>query len=265
MRRLIIAVVVLVGVLVVADFAAAAAAESAVSRQMRERLALPEDPSVRINGISFLAQAATGRYRSVDVSMERLQVGPLRDVELKAKLHDVRAPLGDLISGTPRFRITDAEGIISIGASDVLRTLPGITELVIADVDANAIAAIVEAGGDPTLRGLDPRNAGLLVATTTVGGKQQEINVLVALQITGDGRIRITPRDVRLADDNADELPASVRKALSRTFTVVLDPGELPFEVTPTAVRTEEGTLEISGQVHNLVIGEGERASTAQG
>ncbi|MBW0104245.1 DUF2993 domain-containing protein [Pseudonocardia sp. KRD291] len=265
MRRLIIAVVVLVGVLVVVDFAAAAAAESAVSRQMRERLSLPEDPSVRINGVSFLAQAATGDYRSVDVSMERLQVGPLRDVEVKAKLRDVRAPLGDLLSGTPRFRITGAEGIISIGASDVLRTLPGVTELVISDVDANAISEIVEAGGDPTLRNLDPRNAALLTATTTVGGEEQEIEVLSALQITGDGQVRITPRDIRPAGGNAEELPNSVRNSLTRAFTVVLDPGGLPFKVTPTALRTNEGTLEISGQVRDLVIGEGERSSSAQG
>lgn len=264
MRRLIITVVVLVGLLVVADFAAAAAAESAVSRQMRERLALPEDPSVRINGVSFLAQAATGRYRSVDVSMERLQVGPLRDVEVKATLHDVRAPLRDLISGTPRFRITDAEGVVSVGAGDVLRMLPGVSKLVISGVDANAISEIVEAGGDPTLRNLDPRNAALLVATTTVGGQEQTINALVALQITGDGRIRITPRDLRPADDGDEELPESVRTSLSKAFTIVLDPGTLPFKVTPTALRAEDGALEISGQVRELVIGEGERASTAQ-
>lgn len=265
MRRLIVAVVVLVGVLVLADFAAAAAAESAVSRQMRERLALPEDPAVRINGVSFLAQAATGDFRSVDVSMERLQVGPLRDVEVKAKLRDVRAPLGDLLSDAPRFRITNAEGIVSVGAGDVLRTLPGVTALVIENVDANAISDVVQDGGDPTLRGLDPRNAARLVATTTVRGEKQQIDVLVALQITGDGRIRITPRDVRPADDGADELPTSVQNTLSRTFTVALDPGTLPFQVTPTALRVDEGTLEISGQVRDLVVGEGEQSSSAQG
>lgn len=265
MRRLIITVVVLIGVLVVADFGAAAAAESAVSRQMRERLALPEDPSVRINGVSFLAQAATGTYHSVDVSMERMQVGPLRDVEVGAKLHDVRAPLGELLSGTPRFRVTDAEGIVSIGASDMLRMLPGVTELVIENVDANAIDEIVQDGGDPTLRGVDPRNAARFVATTTVKGKQQKVDVLAVLQITGDGQIRVTPRDVRPADPKAPELSSSVRSALSRAFTVALDPGTLPFQVTPTALYADEGTLTISGQVGNLVVGDGARSSSAEG
>lgn len=264
MRRLIVTVVVLICVFVVADFAAAAAAESAVSRQMRERLALPEDPAVRINGISFLAQAAAGNYRSVDVSMERMQVGPLRDVEVKAKLHDVRAPLSELLSGTPRFRVTNTEGMVTVGASDVLRMLPGVTKLEISDVDANGIADIVKEGGDPTLRGLDPRNAARFVATTTVAGKEQQIEVLAALQVTGDGLIKVTPRDVRPAGDGDTELPTSVRTALTKAFSITLNPGALPFQVTPTALRTDDGTLEISGQIRNLVIGDGEAATTTQ-
>ena len=125
MRRLIVAVVVLVGLLVVVDFSAAATAESTISRQMRDRLSLPEDPSVRINGVSFLAQAATGRYRSVDVSMERLPVGSLRSREVtveaarpaRALVRAVRLRPGPALPGhrraqrrDDRVRRRDADG-----------------------------------------------------------------------------------------------------------------------------------------------------------
>lgn len=266
MRRLIIAVVVLVGLLVVVDFSAAAAAESTISREMRDRLSLPEDPSVRVNGVSFLAQAATGRYRSVDVSMERLPVGSLRSREVTVKLHDLRAPWSELAgsSPAPRFRVTDARSIVTIGAGDVMRMVPDSSELTIATVDANAIDDVVRDGGDPTLRGMDPRNAALITSTMTVRGKERPIEVLVALQVTGDGLIRLTPRDVR-AEDGGD-LTSTETTALTRVLSLVIDPGRLPFRVTPTTLQVDEdGALELSGQVKDLVVGEGDRSTSSQG
>lgn len=266
MRRLVAAVVVLVGLLVVVDFAAAAAAESTISREMRDRLSLPEDPSVRVNGVSFLAQAATGRYRSIDVSMDRLPVGSLRTREVIVKLHDLRAPWSELTGSAPapRFRVTDARSIVTIGAGDVMRMVPGSSDVSLTTLDANAIDQTIRDGGDPTLRGMDPRNAALVTATMTVRGKDRSIEVLSALQVTGDGLIRLTPRDVR-AEDGAD-LTSNETTALTRVFSLVIDPGRLPFRVTPTTVRIDDdGALELSGPVRDLVVGEGERSSSAQG
>lgn len=264
MRRLIVAVVVLVGLLVVVDFSAAAAAESTISRQMRERLSLPEDPAVRINGVSFIAQAVTGRYRSVDVSMDRLQVGSLRSREIGVKMHDLRAPWSELSGSVPapRFRVTDARSVVTIGSGDVMRMVRGAKELTLTPVDANAIDELVLDGGDPTLRGMDPRNVALITATMPVRGTKTQVEVLAALQITTDGLIRITPRDVRTGDG---EPPAAVVASLTKAFSLVIDPGRLPFRVTPTTLRVDEdGALELSGQVKDLVVGEGERSSSAQ-
>lgn len=265
MRRLIVAVVVLVGLLVVLDFSAAATAESTISRQMRDRLSLPEDPSVRVNGVSFLTQAVTGRYRSVDVSMDRLPVGSLRSREVTVKLHDLRAPWSELSGSAPapRFRVTDARSVVTIGSGDVMRMVPGTKELTLATVDADAIDEIVRDDGDPTLRGMDPRNAGMITATTTVRGRSTKVEVLAALLVTTDGLIRIVPRDVR-SDDV--ELSATETAALTKAFSLVIDPGKLPFRVTPTALRVDEdGRLELSGQVKDLVVGEGDRSASAQG
>jgi len=264
-RRLIVAVVVLVGVLVVLDFSAAATAESTISRQMRDRLSLPEDPSVRVNGVSFLAQAVTGRYRSVAVSMERLPVGSLRSREVTVELHGLRAPWSELSGSAPapRFRVTDARSVVSIGSGDVMRMVPGTKELSLAIVDANAIDEIISDGGDPTLRGMDPRNATRITATTTVRGEPTRIEVLAALLVTNDGLIRIVPRDVR--SDDVD-LTATETAALAKAFSLVIDPGKLPFRVTPTTLSVDEdGKLELSGQVKDLVVGEGERSASAQG
>ena len=107
MRRLIIIVLVLVGVLVAADFGAAALAESAVSRQMRGELGLVDDPSVRINGFPFLTQAIAGTYPSVDVDATRIPYGSFKELEINARLHDVSAPLSMLL-GSGQKSITAA-------------------------------------------------------------------------------------------------------------------------------------------------------------
>src|SRR5258706_2190528 len=102
MRRLVIALLVLVGLLVAADFGAAALAESAVSREMRQEIGLTDDPSVRINGFPFLTQALSGRYSSIDVDAQRLTVGRFKQVELTAHLEGVTAPLSMLLGSGPK-------------------------------------------------------------------------------------------------------------------------------------------------------------------
>ena len=52
-----------------------------------------------------------------------------------------------------------------------------------------------------------------------------------------------------------------VQRTLSRLFTLTLDPGELPLQVTPTKLRACSGGLEISGLTGRLVLGAGARPS----
>jgi hypothetical protein len=252
MRRLIIALLVLVGLLVAVDFGVAALAESAVSRQMREQLGLVDDPSVRINGFPFLTQALTGHYRSVDVSAQRISVGQLRELEVRAQLRDVTTPLGELLGSGPRtLRVQEAEGTVRIGPDDLERLLPGVDRLRIENIDAEALERAVADGGDPSLLEIVPDRAARLVATTSV--LDQEVSVIAVLRLA-DGQAQIEPRDVRLGDADALPLPSVAQRTLSELFTLRVDPGSLPLAVTPTTLRPRDGTLEISGTAENLVL-----------
>ena len=114
MRRLVIALLVLVGVLVVADFGAAALAESAVSRQMRTQLALADDPSVRINGFPFLTQAVAGKCGSVE-SPRSASPSASGELGVRTQLRDVEAPLPMLLgSGEKTLQVRAAEGTVRI-------------------------------------------------------------------------------------------------------------------------------------------------------
>ena len=263
MRRLIIALLVLVGLFVAVDFGAAALAESAVSRQMREQIGLVDDPDVRINGFPFLVQALTGEYSSVDVDAERIRVGELQDLTVHAQLRDVSAPLSMLLGSGPKsLSVKEVEGIVQIPASDVERLVPGIEDLRIENVDDYALEQAVDEGGDRSLRTIDPENAVRLVGTFMLLGQEAEVSVIAALELV-DGQAQIAPRDIRLGGSDAEPLPAAVQRTLEQQFTLRIDPGSLPLAATPTRLRAVGGAIELSGFADDLTLGSGAISTTS--
>ncbi|WP_181779654.1 LmeA family phospholipid-binding protein [Pseudonocardia pini] len=263
LKRLIVAVLVLAGVLVAADYAAAAAAESVVSRQLRDRLGLADDPNVRINGFPFLTQAVAGEYGSIELTAERLKVGDLQSVQLRAQLRDVEAPLSGLLgSGTPGLRVGTAEGSVRVGTDDLGRMLPGVERLSLGNVDANGIAEAIGDGADPAMRALDPESVARIAGDVPLGSETESVVVLAELQVA-DGTMRIVPRDVR--SSSGDALPEPAAALVRETFALRVDPGGLPLGVVPTELQVRDGSLEISGETADVVIGAAPAGSTATG
>lgn len=260
MRRLVIALLVLVGLLVAVDFGAAALAESAVSREMREQIGLADDPAVRINGFPFLTQAVAGEYSSVDIDATRISVGELRDLSVSAQLREVTAPLSMLLGSGPKSLVVEeADGTVRIPANDLERLLPGIEKLRIETVDAELLEQAVEDGGEVSLLKIDPDEAARLVGTYSLFGQEIEVAVIAVLDLV-NGQAQIVPRDIRLGGGDAPALPEPAQRALERVFSVRVDPGTLPLEVTPTTLQAVDGALEISGTTSNLVLGAGSTA-----
>lgn len=261
-KRTVATLIVLAAAAIGIDYGAAALTESAVARQMRTQLGLADDPSVRVNNFPFLTQAISGRYRSVDVTADHIAVGPLRDVQVRSQLRDVRAPLSKMLGDGPRtVTVREVEGTARIGAPDVERLIREagdvpVDKLYIDGIDADGLQRAVDDGADPALLTLDPATAVRLGGTVDILGQEQQVSIIAELQLA-DGRAQITPRDIRLADSDADPLPVAVQRTLSRVFTLTLDPGALPLEVTPTTLRATSGGLEISGLTGRLVLGPG--------
>ena len=261
-RRTLAVLIVLIALAVATDYTAAALTESAVARQMRTQLNLADDPSVRINNFPFLAQAVAGRYRSIDVTADHITVGPLRDVQVRTQLRNVTAPLSQLLSGSRTVAVREAEGTVRIGAPDIERLLSGdVDKFYIDGIDGDGLERAVDDGADPALLQLDPATAARLGGTVDVLGKKQQVNVIAELQLA-EGQAQIVPRDIQLGDTDADPLPVAVHRTLSTLFTIRLDPGGLPLQVTPTKLRATNGGLEISGLTGRLVLG---HAGTSSG
>ena len=262
MRRLIIALLVLVGLFVAVDFGSAALAESAVSRQMREQIGLADDPSVRINGFPFLTQAIAGQYSSVDVSASRIRVGELQELNVAAQLRDVGAPLPMLLGPGPKTLVVrEAEGTVRVPATDVERLVDGVEDLRIETIDDEALEQAVEDGGPASLTQIDPEQAARFGGTVTVLGQQIDVWLIAVLQLV-NGQVQVEPRYIHLGGDDAPALPTFAQTTLQQLFTVRLNPGQLPLSVTPTDLRAVNGALEISGTAENLTLGAGALAAT---
>jgi hypothetical protein len=262
MRRVVIGLLVLVGLLVAVDYGSAALAESAVSRQMREQIGLADDPSVRINGFPFLTQAVSGHYRSIDVDASRIHLGKLQELDVSAQLRDVTAPLPMILGSGPKsLRVREAEGTVLVSATDVQRLLPGIKDLRIDSLDDAALEQVVEDGGAPSLAQLDPDHAARFSGTATLLGQQEDVSVIAVLQLDA-GQAEIIPQDIRLGDDQKP-LPQAAQRTLQQLFTVRIDPGSLPLQISPTALKAENGSLAISGKAQNLTLGAGGAPATS--
>lgn len=274
-RRLVITFVVLLGLLVVADFGAAAVFEYQVSKRAREQFNLSDDPSVKVGGFSFLAQAVSGEYGHVMIDAKGVPVeDTLRDLEVHIELRDVQAPLGELVSGSLKeVKVREVEGQVKVKASDVNRAVAqnesaairSITNLTIDPVSEQDVAtnpddrtaAEQEAAERAAEQEIEDTTAGARIcATVDVGGEETELCAFGIISLV-DAKMTFTPGRLELRNSvlGSGELPPVLDAAAKQALTFTLDPGELPFTVTPTAVTVDSGVLSVKGTASDVVLG----------
>lgn len=275
-RRLIITLVVVVGLLVAADFGAAAVFEYQVSKRAREQFDLTDDPAVKVQGFSFLAQAISGEYDHVSIDAKGVPVkDTLRDLEVHVDLTGVQAPLGDLVSGSLKeVKIRQVEGEVRVKASDVNRAILENENPLISSITNLTIDPVSEADAqsDPDdrtdeqeaaaeraeeLEEDDDTKAGAKIcASGNIGGEETDFCTYGLIQLVDGAEAKFTPSrlEVRNSVLGSGELPAQFEAGILQMLTVTLDPGELPFTVTPTAVNVDPGVLSVQGKAFDVVL-----------
>jgi hypothetical protein len=275
-RRLVITLAVLVGLLVVADFGAAAVFEYQVSKRAREQFNLTDDPSVKVHGFSFLAQAISGEYDHVAIDAKGVPVQDrLRDLEVHVDLMGVIAPLGDLVSGELQgVEVREVEGQVRVKASDVTRALlenenpliSSITNLTIDPVSEQDAQTDPEERTDEEqaaaeraeeLENEDDTKAGARIcATVDLGGEETDLCAFGLIALV-DAKANFVPSRLELRNSVLDsgQFPEVIEADIREALKVTLDPGELPFTVTPTAVSVEPGVLSVKGKAWDVMLG----------
>ncbi|MEV6624524.1 DUF2993 domain-containing protein [Amycolatopsis sp. NPDC051106] len=270
-RRWVIALVVLVLLLVGADFGAAAYAEHMISQKARTQLQLTDDPSVTIHGFPFLTQALGGDYSHISVSAAGVPVADkLQDVALNAELEDVTAPLSDLTNGnTKAITIGKLTGSVTIKAADLARVAPldKIKDLRIEPSTADYVENGDSGQSEPTPTTTttegqatqDESSTGVRISGhLQFAGKDLEIFCFAMIEADAKaGAINFVPKRLQFGNDQETTVvPAAVQKALMPNFSASINTKDLPLSVTPTGVRVQSGSVTIKGEAANVSFAE---------
>ncbi len=270
MKRTVIVLVVLLGLLVGADFAAAAFAEHTVSRKSAEQLGLTNDPAVTIHGFPFTTQAMSGEYDRISLSADGVPVQDLQDVSIDAELHDVTAPLSDLTAGDVSDVVIDRlNGRITLKESDIARVAPltNIDDLRIEPSSERYVRHGEDGSDEGSGQGgrgggpdsgadaadTDDATAGIrLSGKADIAGERIEIFTFAMIELDGT-TIRIDPRRIQFGNDRETTVvPEAVQEKLLPQFEADINAGRMPFTVTPTAVSVASGSITLHGEAENV-------------
>lgn len=200
MRKLVGFLVVLVVLLVGADFGLRYLATRQIGDALQSRLNLATRPDVSVDGFPFVLQAVEGSYGTIHAALPPATVGPLDDVGITVALDGVRLPLGDAIAGNvDRLTADGGQARLTVPTSSVAAAA-GLPDLRITEENGSLVVTVtisvlgrqfpVTAQLDATVTdaGLSLRNGAISgVGVTLPSEVLSTVTALVDLTVPLDG------------------------------------------------------------------------------
>ena len=228
MRRLAVVLVVLAGLLAVADRVAATVAARAVADQVQASAALSSPPDVSIGGFPFLTQAFGGRYDSVSVVAVDVDAGELTIGRLDATLTGVSVPLSDVLSGS-------------------------VTEVPVASVRATALVGYDELSrrsGDRRLTVVPSGDRLRVTGSASVLGQTVTASALSSVRVEG-GALVVTAESYSVGGAAAS---AAVTRALGGRLDLRIPVTGLPYGLQVSGVRVTPAGVEVDAGAGPTVL-----------
>jgi hypothetical protein len=230
MRKLLVAVLVLVLLGAVADFVAARVFEDRVTEVLQREYDLGRRPVVQVRDFPFLPHLATGRFSTIDLAATDATARGINAAQLKLTLHGVRVPREVMLGEPGRVTVARADGTIELSEAEVNRLL--------ADRLQGGRLAIGQDG---------------VQVRTQLQLLGQPLEALVAGRLGArDGGVTFTPTEIRLGDRGA--LDPAQEDLLSSQFTFRVPLPELPAGVRLERVDTRPGRLVLSGRAAGIGV-----------
>lgn len=232
-RRMLVALVVLVGLLLVADRVAAWAAGQTVAEQVARELDSYQvesaPPEVSFEGFPFLTQVAAGRYEHIVLRLRDVGSSQLRLPLVELTATGVAAPVDALIDSGP-IRAAQVTGQATIGYSQVT-ALTQYDQLRLSAEDGQlAVRLPVDVLG---------------TRVTLVGtGEVQVADGVVQVRVTG-----MTAEGAGLPS-GGEAVVAQIARSLS--VDVPLPP--LPYGLTVESVHAGESGLVVTVRAHDVPL-----------
>jgi LmeA-like phospholipid-binding len=230
MRKLLIAVVVLLLLGAAADFVAARVFEDRVTEALQREYDLGRRPVVQVRDVPFLPHLLTGRFSTIDVAATDASAKGINAAQLQLTLHGVEVPREVLLGEPGRVTVERADGTIELTEAEVNRLL--------ADrLRGGALA--IEADG--------------VEVRTQVPFLGQTLDALVAGRLGArDGEVTFTAEEVRLGDQGV--LDPGQADLLASRFTFQVPLPDLPAGVRLERVETRPGTVVLSGRAASVGV-----------
>ena len=123
-RAIAITLLVLVAILVAADFGLRFLAERWLEGRVQQTLSLRSRPDLDIGGFPFLAEFAAGEFDRVEAQLEGFRAGGLLLDRVTIGLQDVRFDRWDIVTGREgRIQVRQGTGSVEIGETSFNRLL----------------------------------------------------------------------------------------------------------------------------------------------
>ena len=228
MRKLLIVVIVLAGLLVVADRVAVVVADRQIASRVQSAYNLRSKPSVSVQGFPFLTQVASGNYHQIDVSIGSLSTDGVQVNGLTAQLSGVRAPLSDLLGhGSSSITAAQVTGSGTVPFSSVRSHLPRGVQL---SQDGEALR---------------------LAGTVSYLGVTVPVSADATLAVDGSG-IAVTP--TRISAASASSALSSV---IAGQFRFVVPVTGLPLHLAVRSVSVVPGGVRVGASAADVAFTSG--------
>ncbi len=222
LRRLVIALALLAGLLVLADRGLAYTSGNAAAREIKLHEGLHEEPDVTFRGFPFVTQAVRGKFGSVDITARDVERGGVRFDRIDARLEGVHINFSKALRGkVVAVPINQGEATVRLRYADLadyLSTKPGNIRLVV----RGAQTFVTSSFGVPNVGSVEVEGTPSVTVTST------SVRVVVSNVHVSVGSVRLTA---------AQSLSAAARASFTIPFK------DLPFgiavksaELTPTAL-----------------------------
>ena len=233
LKRLLISLAILVGLLALADRGLAVVAGNATGRQIRIHEGLREDADVKFRGFPFITQAVRGEFKKVDVTVRDLERGGVTIDRVDATLEGVEVDLSQALKGrVSAVPVAEGTAVLRLTYGDLaayLDSKPGNIRLAVRD----GRPAVVSSFGIP-------------------GAGQVDVEGTPTLKVTKTS-VRVVVSNVRVSAGNATLTSSLAATAAARaSFTIPLD--DLPFGIEVASATLTGTALIVTATATGLVI-----------
>jgi LmeA-like phospholipid-binding len=227
MKRLLIALVVLVLLLLAVDRVAKVVVEREAASRVRDVYDLSERPDITVHGFPFLTQVIRRQLGRVDVEANGVTVEDARDLDVRFTAHDVR-----LLEGY-RGRAAELDGTVTVPYQDLVRLAR----------QAGGPRFDLAYGGAPDT----------IAVRATITGPAGDVDVVAFGDVRLSGsRLTVRPNRVEVNGAEADPLITEIaRRELG--FDVQIP--RIPGAVTLESLDTDQDGLQIGITGQNVSVG----------